>query len=177
MDIKEIENKLLTGNEKYVKFVNENLEEKNLHNSLIYSQKPYILIISCSDSRVIPEKIFSANRGELFVIRTAGNVINEGELATVEYALEHLNIKYVLVMGHTGCGAVHATLHNESGKYLSPIIKRIKKNISGIDDEVLASEINAKKESEFLKKLFEDKKDVHFTYGLYDLVTNICKIY
>ena len=61
-------------------------------------QHPFALIITCSDSRVVPEYIFDKPVGNLFVIRTAGNVINDGELATIEYAIEHLKIKTILVI-------------------------------------------------------------------------------
>ena len=75
---------------------------------------------------MVPEYIFNAKLGELFVIRTAGNVINEGELATVEYAIEHLKVKRIIVLGHTHCGAIHAAINDEQGKYLDPILRRIK---------------------------------------------------
>ena len=90
----------------------------------------------------------------MFVIRTAGNVINDGELASIEYGIEHLGIRYVLVLAHTHCGAVHAAMHNEKGKYLDPILNRIKKNVAGVDDEVEAAKTNAIKEKEYLKKTF-----------------------
>ena len=69
-------------------------------------QKPYAIIISCSDSRVIPEYIFSAGIGELFVVRVAGNVIDNFQLGSIEYAAEHLGCKLVVALGHTQCGAV-----------------------------------------------------------------------
>lgn len=130
-------------------------------------QSPYMMVICCSDSRVVPEKIFNASYNELFVIRTAGNVINDGELASIEYGIEHLNIKYVLVLGHTKCGAVHAAIHNEKGKYLDPILNRIKRNIENTCDELMASKINAQKEKEYLENKFNNKK-VIFDYAIYD---------
>ena len=100
-------------------------------------QSPYMMVICCSDSRLSPEMIFHSSLNEMFVIRTAGNVINEGELASVEYGIEHLNIKYVLILGHTGCGAIHATIHHEKGKYLDPILNRIAHNIGEVKDDLL----------------------------------------
>lgn len=73
-------------------------------------QKPYAVIVSCSDSRVIPEYIFSAGIGELFVVRVAGNVIEGYQLGSIEYAVEHLGCRLVIVLGHTRCGAVSAGL-------------------------------------------------------------------
>lgn len=74
-------------------------------------QHPYAVIVTCSDSRVPAEHIFSAGIGELFVIRTAGNVIGTYELGSVEYGAEHLHAPLVLVLGHTFCGAVDAALN------------------------------------------------------------------
>ena len=176
MDIKEIECKLLKGNELFCEDIRNNSMKKNIHLGLKTKQSPYILIVCCSDSRVIPENIFNTYFGEIFVIRTAGNVINEGELASIEYGLAHLNIKYVLIMGHTSCGAIHATIKNESGEYLSPILNRIKRNIGDINDECLASEINAKNEALYLKDKFSKFNDVTFKSALYDLNTNKVRI-
>lgn len=88
-------------------------------------QVPYVTVITCSDSRVPPEHIFQAGIGELFVIRTAGNVIGEFELGSVEYGAEHLGTQLILVLGHTGCGAVDATLSGGGHG-----------NISSITDEI-----------------------------------------
>ena len=73
-------------------------------------QKPYAIVISCSDSRVIPEAIFSAGIGDLFVIRVVGNVLDNHQLGSIEYAAEHLGVKLIVMLGHTGCGARPRTL-------------------------------------------------------------------
>lgn len=130
--------------------------DENKNKKLVEGQSPFALVICCSDSRVIPERIFDVDVGEIFVIRTAGNVINEGELASIEYGIEHLNIPYVLVLGHTHCGAIHAAIHNEKGKYLSPILNNIKRAIGDECDEVKAAKINALKQVEYLKDRFKD---------------------
>ena len=161
---------LIKGNEYFVDFAKKNKELNNSLNELVKGQKPPVLVITCSDSRVSPEEIFSLGLGYLFVIRTAGNVINEGELASVEYGIEHLHIKYVLVLGHTHCGAVHASMHNEKGKYLDPILNRIKKNILEEKDELEASKKNAIAEVNFLKEKFPDYDGV-IEPGIYDLET------
>ena len=89
-------------------------------------QHPYAVVVSCADSRVIPEAIFSAGIGDLFVIRVAGNVVGNYELGSIEYAVEHLGCKLVLVLGHTGCGAVNAALHQNHGlvKHITDEIRR-----------------------------------------------------
>ena len=73
-------------------------------------QHPYAVVITCSDSRVVPEVVFSAGIGDLFVIRVAGNVIDSHQLGSIEYAAEHLGCRLVLVLGHTHCGAVDAAI-------------------------------------------------------------------
>lgn len=71
-------------------------------------QKPYAIVLTCSDSRVPPEHIFDAGIGEIFVVRTAGNVVDKIALGSIEYAAEHLHAPLLLVMGHERCGAVKA---------------------------------------------------------------------
>ena len=145
---------LNNGNKEFLNKLDKDINLKNKRNELVKGQHPDTLIITCSDSRVVPEFIFNASLGDLFVIRTAGNVINEGELATVEYAIEHLKVKHIVVLGHTHCGAIHASIHNEKGLYLDPIIKRIRYNIGDTCNELEASKINANKEVGFIKEKF-----------------------
>lgn len=70
------------------------------------SQHPFAIVVSCSDSRVPPEMVFDAGLGDLFVVRTAGEVVTAVEMASIEYAVDHLGASLVLVMGHERCGAV-----------------------------------------------------------------------
>ena len=168
MDVQE---RLLTGNQEFIHKMDKNLIKK-----LTESQKPYALIVTCSDSRVVPEQIFSCSLGELFVIRTAGNVINEGELASIEYGIEHLGIQYALILGHTHCGAVHAAIHHEKGKYLACILDSISKSIEDEKDECKASIINALAQATYLKNKFPDFKGT-IKAGLYDISTGLVNIY
>ena len=77
---------------------------------LAAGQKPYAIILTCSDSRVPPEILFDTGIGELFVIRVAGNVIDPIVLGSIEYAAEHLGTPLVMILGHEQCGAVKATV-------------------------------------------------------------------
>ena len=88
-------------------------------------QTPYAIVICCSDSRVLPESIFSAGIGELFVIRVAGNVLDRHQLGSIEYAAAHLGCKLILVLGHTGCGAVGAALAGGGEGYIQYITDEI----------------------------------------------------
>ncbi|MFH1610202.1 MAG: carbonic anhydrase, partial [Candidatus Bipolaricaulota bacterium] len=77
---------------------------------LVPGQKPWAAVVGCADSRVPPEIVFDQGLGDLFVIRTAGHVVDAAVLASIEYAVEHLNVPLVVVLGHRGCGAVAAAL-------------------------------------------------------------------
>ena len=167
MDIEQI---LIKGNKLFIESINKDCGEQNLVKKLSHGQSPFALVITCSDSRVIPEEIFSCTLGDLFVIRTAGNVVNEGELASIEYGIEHLNIKYVFVLAHTHCGAVHAAIQNEKGKYLSPILNDIKKSILNEKDERKASIKNAIAQVCYIKDKFPEFDGV-IKCALYDIET------
>lgn len=105
-------------------------------------QTPYAIIVTCSDSRVIPESIFSAGIGELFVIRVAGNVIDKHQLGSIEYAAGHLGSRLVVVMGHTNCGAVGAAMGHGGENYIKFITDEISKAIGGETDKYKACCLN-----------------------------------
>lgn len=79
-------------------------------------QKPYAIVLSCSDSRVPAELLFDCGFGDLFVIRVAGNVVQPSQVASIEYAAKVLGASLCVVMGHSKCGAVQAALDTEQGK-------------------------------------------------------------
>lgn len=109
-----------------------------------FGQKPYAIIITCSDSRVIPEAVFSAGIGDLFVIRVAGNVIGDNQLGSIEYAAEHLGCKLAVVLGHTDCGAVAATCDGAEGHHVMCIIDEIRNAIGNEKDKYKANLLNIK---------------------------------
>ena len=129
-------------------------------------QSPYAVIVGCADSRVIPESIFSAGIGELFVIRAAGNVLDSFALGSVEYAVEHLNCKLVVVMGHTGCGAVGAA-HQKNSGYLGRITDEIKVAIGNEQDGEKASILNAKHSAEKARSILPHSEGVLVVSALY----------
>ena len=107
--------RLLSGNERFNHFTSVHPDEDLKHRlQEAEKQHPFAVVITCSDSRVAPELIFDQGIGDLFVIRTAGNIIGGVELGSIEYAVEHLGVKLVVVMGHENCGAVKAFV--EGGK-------------------------------------------------------------
>lgn len=105
-------------------------------------QKPYAVILSCSDSRVIPESIFSANIGDLFVIRVAGNIVDDTVFASVDYAVSYLDVKVVVVLGHTGCGAIKAAINGSADGRIANLIKCIQTDIEGEKDSFHAAKLN-----------------------------------
>lgn len=108
MNAKQIIKKLRDGNRRFVKgeSISHNFIEER--KSVLEDQKPIATILTCSDSRVIPEYIFDAKIGELFVVRTAGNIADIAVLGSIEYGTEHLNTPILLILGHEKCGAVTA---------------------------------------------------------------------
>ena len=103
--------RLKAGNDRFVKNVSTpvSLSPVTRH-ALTKGQTPFATILSCADSRVPPEYIFNTGLGELFVVRSAGEVIDRSVLASIEYGAEHLHIPLLVVMGHEFCGAVKAAV-------------------------------------------------------------------
>lgn len=96
-------------------------------NSLASEQHPFAVVLSCADSRVVPELIFDQGLGDLFVIRVAGNVAKDKVLGSMEYAIKFLGTKLIIVLGHENCGAVKASLSNEDpGGHIGSIIEKLK---------------------------------------------------
>ena len=90
-------------------------------------QQPIAVVVTCSDSRVPPEIIFDQGYGDIFVVRTAGNVIDEVALGSIEYAVDHLGARLIIVLGHTRCGAVTAALEGgELPGHLPAVVNAIK---------------------------------------------------
>jgi carbonic anhydrase len=100
---------LKAGNDRFVRNASAPVSlSVNRRQELAAGQHPFAMVLSCVDSRVPPEFIFNTGLGDLFVIRTAGEVIDRSILASVEYGAEHLHIPLLVVMGHESCGAVTA---------------------------------------------------------------------
>lgn len=103
--------KLKEGNKRYIenKPAHQNQNSKR-REEVAKGQKPFAVVVTCSDSRVPPEMLFDQGIGDLFVIRTAGNIVDDIGLGSIEYAVEHLHVPLVVVLGHERCGAVDATV-------------------------------------------------------------------
>ena len=110
--------RLLEGNGRYVEGHPHAARASAHRVELADAQRPFAVVLGCSDSRVPVETIFDQGPGDLFVIRLAGNIVTAEGLASIEYAIEFLGSGLVIVLGHTGCGAVQAAISvAESGAY------------------------------------------------------------
>jgi carbonic anhydrase len=127
--------RLMAGNERFLRgearqpaFCPEHLAD------IAKGQRPFATLLGCSDSRVSPEHIFDVGLGELFVIRVAGNVFSAEVVGSMQYAVAHLDTPLVIVLGHEGCGAVHAAMefkyHGE--RHLSRIQKLVDTIVPGL---------------------------------------------
>ena len=147
-------NRLMAGNKEYLiaKEGTGDISEEIRILTHEYGQKPYAIVIACSDSRVIPEKIFMVGIGEIFTIRVAGNVIGDFELGSIEYAAGHLGVKLIMVMGHSRCGAVDAAIHNVGHDSIVHITDEIRRAIGTETDPVCCEKKNIFHSMERIKK-------------------------
>jgi carbonic anhydrase len=155
MTSKEALNRLTAGNMRYIagkpeqKIVTPELRMDLLKNG----QKPYAAIMGCSDSRVPVELIFDAGLGELFVIRTAGNVAGPLEIGSLEIAIDFFNVPLVVVLGHQDCGAIRAAVN---GGEFSEDVEAVIQDIRSSDGSFVSQKSNDKP-----LEFFEDAKVKH----------------
>jgi carbonic anhydrase len=116
--------------------------------ALAVAQEPFAIVLGCSDSRVPVEIVFDQGPGDLFVIRVAGNVVAPSLIGSVEFAADRFGTRLVVVLGHSSCGAIQATieeLHRPTVNHspnLKDIVDRISPAVRGIDDEHAAMRAN-----------------------------------
>jgi carbonic anhydrase len=124
------------------RFVSGTRSRASLRTPSSASQRPFAIVLGCSDSRVPVEIVFDQGPGDLFVIRVAGNIVAPSQLGSVEFAAERFGTRLVVILGHTGCGAVQATLEElqrptaSHSRNLQFIVDRVRPAV----DHVLASE-------------------------------------
>ncbi|HUE69868.1 MAG TPA: carbonic anhydrase [Pirellulaceae bacterium] len=152
-------------------------------------QHPFATILCCSDSRVCPEFIFDQRSGSLFEVRNAGNVVDEDVLASLEYAVEHLHVPLIVILGHKGCGAIEAVCE-AGGKPLHGHLVELQTNMTGIRKQVVES--NHRHDADLVNRLAEenakqqaltilhdshaikaavDRGVARMVYGIYDMET------
>ena len=100
------------------------------------SQHPFALIVGCSDSRTPPEILFDQNIGDLFVVRSAGEVVDNYGLGSIEYAVEHLGARLIVVLGHERCGAVAAAVAGDSAPgHVGDIVRTIRPAVEAVRNQ------------------------------------------
>jgi len=146
------------------------------------TQHPFAIIVGCADSRTSPELVFDQNIGDLFVIRTAGNLIDDHGLGSIEYAVDHLGTRLIVVLGHERCGAVKAALASATAPgHVNSLVRDIQPAVETAKSEKgdpLANTVKAnarlvaKKISEEAE-LGEHKAEVRIVTGYYHLDTGV----
>jgi carbonic anhydrase len=144
------------------------------------TQHPFAIVVGCADSRTAPEIVFDQNLGELFVVRTAGNLVDDHALGSIEYAVGHLGTRLIVVLGHERCGAVKAAL--EGGKapgHVNSLVRDIRPAVNAVkgkQGDALANAVheNATQVAAKIRKkakLGEFASQVRIVTGYYDLDT------
>jgi len=123
--------KLMAGNQRYVSNKEQHPDESPARRkALVDGQHPFAVILGCADSRVSPELLFDQGLGDLFVIRVAGNIVDDAVLGSIEYAVEHLGTKLIVVLGHEKCGAVSAAVEGgEAAGHLKALVTAIRPSV------------------------------------------------
>jgi carbonic anhydrase len=172
---------LKDGNER---FAADRLEGKDVGSArrkeLTAGQHPFAVVLSCADSRVPPEIIFNRGLGEIFVVRVAGNISEPFALGSIDYAIEHLHVPLIVVLGHEQCGAVAAALEKGKpagnlGKLIGEI--HVGEHLSANKNEALAGAVrnNARRQAELLTERSDvirqhvKQKTLQIVVGVYSL--------
>lgn len=174
--------KLKAGNKNFVADkLDGQLQDSSRRKSLTGGQNPYAIILSCADSRVVPELAFDTGLGEIFVIRVAGNVANTSTTASIEYAVAHLGVKLIVVLGHESCGAVTAAIGGgDNGYNLNHLLAHISPAIAASRKKDVNSVVkkNARmtcndlaNRSAIIKKATEKKGGLQIVPAYYNLGT------
>jgi len=161
-------------------------ENPEWRKQLTAGQHPFATVLACSDSRVPTELVFDQGFGDLFVVRVAGNVGGADDLGSIEYAVNHLNTRLVLVMGHEGCGAVTAALgldssraHEASGiqamlAHVVPSLKDVDRSLPQAERVHRGVEANVRRSVELLRNTPELKAKI--ASGALDIVGSVYEL-
>lgn len=153
MNIQDIKSRLAEGNQRFVADkMDGKLQDSSRRSVLTKGQEPYAIILSCADSRVVPELAFDTGLGELFVVRVAGNIANSSSIASIEYAVAHCGSQVIVVLGHQSCGAVTAAVNGgDNGYNLNHLLSHITPAISASPEGASITDV-VKKNAELTAK-------------------------
>jgi carbonic anhydrase len=171
---------LVAGNQRFIRGERAPRAFDLRREKLASGQKPLAIILGCSDSRVSPETLFDQNLGEIFVVRTAGQVLEPTSIASIEYAVEHLQAPLLMILGHEQCGAVTAAIahggeaHGNIGRLLGkiqPAIDRAKQ--LNTPPEAMVEKVTDLHLEELSQQVFQESEIIHqaVTQGRLRLVT------
>lgn len=146
------------------------------------TQHPFAIIVGCADSRTAPELLFDQNLGDLFVVRTAGNLVDDHALGSIEYAVAHLGARLIVVLGHERCGAVAAAIASDTAPgHINSLVHDIHpavEAVKGLPGDRLANTVleNAREVAGKIRseaKLGDLGSQVKITSAVYDLDTGV----
>jgi len=146
-------NRLKEGNARFVEDkLDGQLQDSSRRSALTGGQQPHTIVLSCADSRVVPELAFDTGLGELFVVRVAGNIANTSSMASIEYAVAHCGSKVIVVLGHQSCGAVTAAISvGDNGYNLNHLLAHITPAINASEEGAAIDDV-VRKNAELTKE-------------------------
>jgi carbonic anhydrase len=180
--------RLMDGNARYAANAPNERDFSSGRAARVQAQYPIAAVLSCADSRVAPEFAFDQGPGDLFVVRVAGNVVSPDLLASLEYGVQFLGVPLIMVLGHSGCGAVDAAIKVLKAKAVLPghlpeLITAIKPAVivaertqsgdlldNAIGENVRRQVLRLKNSPPVVQKLYAGKK-IDIVGGVYDLAT------
>lgn len=121
---------LVEGNKRFINNLQSDHDHLEMINETREGQYPFAVILSCMDSRTSVELIFDQGLGDIFSIRVAGNVVNNDIIASIEYAVKYVGSKVLMVLGHTGCGAIKSAKAGVADGHITDLLRRIQPSIS-----------------------------------------------
>ena len=152
---KQVWQRLMEGNMRFVKGLFQGRNLLDLRRTLAKGQQPEAAVLSCSDSRVPAEIIFDQSLGDLFVVRTAGLVLDPTSIGSLEYAVAHLHVPLLVIKGHEGCGAVTAAVEHPEAT---------EGNIGSIISQIAPAVVQARQDGNNSQDLVEAATDIHLKY-------------
>jgi len=187
--------KLVDGNERFA-------QDKSVHpnrcaetkNALLKQQKPFVAVLSCSDSRVPVEIIFDAGLGDIFAVRTAGHVLSKEVMGSLEYAVKSIGVKLIMILGHENCGAIRTAIDSYQSKnggemsdniqsimnHIYPAIEKVDENTEDFINTAVRSNIQYQLDDLLNKDEYIAKKvqsgDIALVGAIYSLTSGKVEI-